>query len=473
MGLLVKFNVNHFPKKEHNFRNTLFLRTTSGILASYGCSGQKVNFITLSYILANKENMKRNYTIVVLILVTFFVISFLTNILGALNPTVSKSYGLTETLAGFLPFAFFIAYGVMSVPSGFLLEKWGEKRMMVLAFLLAFAGALGFALFPKFNIFIISLFTIGTGMAVLQVVINPLLRVAGGEEHYAFNSVLAQLIFGAASFISPQMYSYLVTNIDAGNTAKPLIGLMSRLVSHSFDWVSVYWVFALLSLLMILLILFVKFPKVELQEDEKVGSKESYAELFKNKYVILYFLGIFAYVGTEQGISYWMSKFLYLYHGFNPETLGANAVSYFWGLMTVGGLLGLVLLKFIDSKQVLKGFTLLAIVSLAIGLFGSNKLSLWAFPVSGFFLSVMYPIIISLGLNSVKKHHGSFAGILMTGIAGGAVVQILIGGIADLTSLRTGMLFLFVTLGYILSISFWASPIVNNKTIKLKEIFKK
>ncbi len=416
--------------------------------------------------------MKRNYIIVALILVTFFVISFLTNILGALNPNVSASYSLTETMAGFLPFAFFIAYGVMSIPSGFLLEKWGEKRMMILAFMLAFLGALIFALYPGFNVFVVSLFTIGTGMAVLQVVINPLLRVAGGEEHYAFNSVLAQLIFGLASFISPQMYSYLVTNIDKGNVGKPFIGMMTGLVPQEMSWVSVYWVFALLSILMIAVIFFVRFPKVELQEDEKVGSKESYVELFKNKYVILYFLGIFTYVGTEQGISYWMSKFLNVYHGFDPDTVGADAVSYFWGLMTIGGVLGLILLKLVDSKQVLRWFTVLAIFSLIAGLFGGAKIALWAFPVSGFFLSVMYPVIVSLGLNSVSKHHGSFAGILMTGIAGGAIVQILIGGISDLTSLKTGMIFLFVTLGYILSISFWAKPIISNKTISIKEIFK-
>ena len=413
--------------------------------------------------------MKRNYFIVVFILITFFVISFLTNILGALNPNVSGSYSLTETMAGFLPFAFFIAYGVMSVPSGFLLEKWGEKRMMILAFGFAFAGALGFALFPSFNIFLISLFTIGTGMAILQVVINPLLRVSGGEEHFAFNSVLAQLMFGLASFISPQMYSYFVTNIDKGETSKPLIGMMTNLVENSFSWVSVYWAFAIISVLMMILIVFIKFPKVELQEDEKVGSKESYVELFANKYVILFFLGIFAYVGTEQGISYWMSKFLSNYHGFDPETVGATAVSYFWGLMTIGGFFGLILLKLLDSKIVLRYFTILAMVSVAAGLFGGSQIALWAFPAAGFFLSVMYPVIMSLGLNSVKKHHGSFAGILMTGIAGGAIVQVLIGGLSDLTSLKVGMTFLFITLGYILSISFWAKPLVQNKTIFDKE----
>lgn len=417
--------------------------------------------------------MKRNTVIVILILLVFFVISYLTNILGTLNPKVSESYTLSETMAGFLPFAFFIAYGVMSIPSGFMVERWGEKRMMMLAFALSFTGALMFALFPEFNVFVISLFTIGAGMAALQVVINPLLRVAGGEEHYTFNSVLAQLIFGLASFISPQMYSYLVSNIDQGNIQKPMITLMTRLVPEQMSWVSVYWVFAALSLIMIAVVMIVKFPKVVLREDEKMGSRSSFVELIQNKYVILYFIGMFAYVGTEQGISYWMSKFLSNYHGYDPDTIGADAVSYFWGLMTIGGVLGLVLFKLFDGKLVLRWFTILAIVCVAIGLFGSNELALWAFPISGFFLSVMYPSVVSLGLNSVAKHHGSFAGILMTGIAGGAVVQILIGAISDLISLKVGMLFLFVTLSYILSMSYWAKPMVNNATLKsIKDIFK-
>ena len=409
--------------------------------------------------------MNNKIYIVGLILLTFFVISFLTNILGALNPVVSESYTLSETMAGFLPFAFFIAYGVMSIPSGFMVEKWGEKRMMILAFALAFLGALIFAIYPVFNVFVVSLFTIGAGMAALQVVINPLLRVSGGEANFAFTSVLAQLIFGLASFISPQMYSYFGTNIDQGNIEKPLIGIMTDLVPANMSWVSVYWVFAAVSLAMIVVIAVSKFPRVELQEDEKTGTKDSYLELFKNKYVILFFLGIFAYVGTEQGISYWMSKFLSNYHGYDPETTGADAVSYFWGLMTIGGVLGLVLLKLMDSKLVLRWFTILAMISVAVGLFGGGPISLWAFPISGFFLSVMYPVIVSLGLNSVSKHHGSFAGILMTGIAGGAVVQLLIGGLSDLTSLKVGMIFLFVTLSYILSISFWAKPLISNKTI--------
>jgi FHS family L-fucose permease-like MFS transporter len=79
--------------------------------------------------------MKRNYFIVGLILLTFFVISFLTNIIGPLVPDIIKSFSLSLTTVALLPFAFFIAYGVMSIPSGLWVEKYGEKKVLVLYFL--------------------------------------------------------------------------------------------------------------------------------------------------------------------------------------------------------------------------------------------------------------------------------------------------------------------------------------------------
>jgi len=413
--------------------------------------------------------MKKKYILVGLILLAFFVISFLTNILGALNPSVSSTYDLSETMAGFLPFSFFIAYGVMSIPAGFMTEKYGEKTMMLVGFVLAFAASLLFVGIPSFGVFLFSLFTIGSGMAILQVVINPLLRESGGKENYAFTSVMAQLIFGAASFVSPLVYSWLVTNLGKSENTNPIIKFLSGVTPPDMSWISIYWIFALFSLIMIALIFFIKFPKVELNEDEKVGTKDSYLALFKNKTVILFFFGIFAYVGVEQGISYWMSKFLQTYHGYDYETTGAIAVANFWGLMTIGGILGLVLLKFLDSKLVIKLFTMLAIISLGFALSGPASTSLYAFQASGFFLSVMYPIIFSLALNSMNKHHGAFAGILVSGIMGGAVVQLLIGFISDLTSLKVGMFFNFILLAYILSIGFWAKPLINNKTIDLKK----
>jgi fucose permease len=191
-------------------------------------------------------------------------------------------------------------------------------------------------------------------------------------------------------------------------------------------------------------------------------------DLFRNKTVILFFLGIFAYVGTEQGVANWMSKFLAEYHGFDPRVEGANAISLFWGLLTAGCLLGLILLKILDSQLVLKIFAGAAIITLTVALFGNAQMSLWAFPIVGFFASIMWSVIFSLALNSMKSHHGSFSGILCSGIIGGALVPLIIGAIGDLIGLRGGMIFLYITLGYIFSIGFWANPLIKNKTISMK-----
>ena len=226
---------------------------------------------------------------------------------------------------------------------------------------------------------------------------------------------------------------------------------MSRLVRPGLPWVSVYWVFAVIVLAMIGVLLLVRFPVVVRKDDERAGAWATHKALFKNRTVILFFLGIFAYVGTEQGVSFWISKFLKTYHGYDPQTVGAHRVALFWLLMTVGGVLGLVLLKFLDSRKVLVGFTAAALVFLTLALFGPGPLALIMFPLMGFAASVMWPVIFSLALNSVDSHHGSFSGILCTGIIGGAIVPLVIGRLGDLLGLRQGMFVLYLTLGYILS----------------------
>ena len=209
------------------------------------------------------------------------------------------------------------------------------------------------------------------------------------------------------------------------------------------------------------------FPRVELKKDEEVGPWKTHLMLFKKRVVILYFIAMICYVGTEQGIANWISQFLSTYHGYDPQTTGAQNVAYFWGLMTAGGVVGLFLLKIMDSRKVLIAFTILALICLTLALFAPAKISLVAFPLAGFFASVMYPIIFSLALNSVEEHHGSFSGIIVTGIIGGAIVPLVIGWLGDHFGLRTGMLFLYITMGYILSVGFWAKPIITNKTVNL------
>lgn len=415
----------------------------------------------------SKPNTKRYYHLVGLVMLVFFVISFITNILNSIIVDVKDSFDLSLTSTGFLPFTFFIAYGIMSIPAGFLSEKYSERTLLSASFLIMGVASLGFAIFPGYGVFSITLFTLGCCMAVLQVIINPMLRVAGGEEHFAFNSVLAQLVFGGASFLSPYLYKYLVN--QGNNSDDPLAETLRGLVPANLPWASLYIVFSIISFVLLIYVFFNKYPKFEKTEEEKAGDSSSYKDLLKNRWTLLYFLAIFCYVGAEQGVGNWISQFLYQYHGFNPQTVGADTVSYFWAMLTVGCLFGLLLLKFFDSRKILIVATAITICCLVLTLTGSSELALIGFPLIGFFISVMYSIIFSLALNSVKEHHGSLSGILCTGIAGGAVIPFIVGGIGEVMDLKSGMFFLIIPLAFILSIGFWAKPLVNNKTISLKK----
>jgi fucose permease len=407
--------------------------------------------------------MRNRSVIIGYILCVWFVISFVTNIIGPLMPVIIRDFGLSLGLAGFLPFSFFLAYGVISIPAGMMVEAFGARAMLLAAFALNLAGALTIALLPGYLVVIGGLFVIGLGMAMLQVVINPLTRTAGGEAHFAFFSVMGQLVFGLASFVSPLVFAALMQG---------KVRVLSQLAPADLPWVALYAMFAAIFVLVIVITRVLPLPTIELKDDERAGSGQSYWQLLADKHVRLFFLGIVAYVGTEQSLANWMSQFLSTYHGLSPTVEGAHAVASFWGLMSVGCLLGLLLLRLLDSRVVLGMFTGAAVLCVALALFGSAQLAVWAFPLAGFFLSVMFSVIFSLALNSVPRHHGAFSGILCTGILGGALVPLLVGVLGDRLGLRLALTVLFLTLGYILSISLWARPIIANETVTLRRLLR-
>jgi len=401
--------------------------------------------------------MRQRALIIFYIMAVWFVISFVTNLMGPLMPILIDDFQLSLAMAGFLPFSFFLAYGLISIPAGALVEARGPRATLLCAFSCNLLGCLAIALHPSYAVVSGGLFVIGVGMAMLQVVINPLTRVAGGEGHFAFFSVMGQLVFGLASYVSPIVFSHLMGQQGAAPDSLP--------------WVQFYQAFLLVFVLLIGVTASLSIPRVELTESERAGGFATYRALLRERPVRLFFLGIVAYVGTEQSLANWMSQFLSTYHHFSPTQEGAHAVGLFWGLMSIGCLLGLVLLRLLDARVVLASFTVLALVCVGLALFGPANISLLAFPTAGFFLSVMYSIVFSLALNSVSRHHGAFSGILCTGILGGAIVPLLVGMLGDWLGLRTALLAVFATLGFILSVSWWARPLVRNQTVSLAELF--
>ena len=169
----------------------------------------------------------RSRKLTVLVFVLFFRISLLTNMMGSLIPEVIRDFRLSLAAAGLLPFAFFLSYGLVSVPSGMLVERTSARRVVLWALVLMFPGALAFPSFQgmvrRWGLF----FLIGVGAAALQVVIN---LAASGRRR---GTLCLQLRAGAVHLrhrllLGPQLYSYLVPNLGRANQSSWLGVLAAR-----------------------------------------------------------------------------------------------------------------------------------------------------------------------------------------------------------------------------------------------------
>ena len=424
--------------------------------------------------------MKGRGLIVVYILCVWFVISFVTNLIGPLMPIIIGDFRLESRRSRVSCRSHsFSRTAIVSIPAGMHGgEPSARRRHCSRRSLLNLLGALAIALLPR-----VSrrdrrpCSSSALGMAMLQVVINPLMRTAGGEAHFAFFSVMGQLVFGLASFLSPLAFSALMQNFAEGTRPDGgILGPLATLVPASLPWVSFYWAFAAIFVLVI-----VDHARHAHSKDRAEGRRASrntrslLASCSRDRHVRLFFLGIVAYVGTEQSLANWMSQFLSTYHGMSRRQWRAHRRSrLFWG-SDVGGLRARpVVAASCSIRESCSACFPASQWSASRSRFSapSETRAACAFPLSGFFLSVMFSVIFSLALNSVPRHHGALSGILCTGILGGAVVPLLVGVLGDWFGLRVALTRVFVTVGYILSISFWADPIVRNDTVNVMKILR-
>ena len=248
------------------------------------------------------------------------------------------------------------------------------------------------------------------------------------------------------------------------------VNILLYITPKGFEWTSAYWIYALLLLSLMVMAVLVRFPKHEKANSAPTGNdateNNAYMELFRNKYVILFFFSMVACISSDHGIAAWMPKYFQDVHGLDPLTEGASKLSLYWLLFAVGCLGGMALLKYFDSRKVLACSAVCAIICLLLALYGGTHISKIAFPAIGLFGSVMWPIIMSLALNSVKKNHEVLSGVMFTAAIGGALGPVIIGTVGDWFGLGTSLHYLFLPLLVVLIVAFWAKPLVVNSTIK-------
>ena len=416
----------------------------------------------------------KNIKLMVFLNLIFFQVGLLESMMTALIPEMITGFRIGYGLASLMPFAYYVAFTLICIPAGMAGSKYAPGKILLFAIFLAFTGILVFVVFLKYQTSALSFFMMGSAAAIMQVTAVPLVRKACGAENLAFYATLNQLMFGLGAFLSPSIYSWVTSRMIQESGFFP-VNILLHIIPKGFEWTSAYWLYMLLLLVLMVIVLFMRFPKkeadfVSAQTGIKVYSAQTgikvYKALLRNKYVLLYFFSFVAYASCEQGIAAWMSKYFQDYHGLDPLTEGASRLSLYWLLLIVGCFGAMLLLKFFESRKVLACLTVCAIISLLLALYGGTPVAKIAFPMVGAFESVMWPVIMSLALNSVNKHHEALAGLMYTASIGGALGPVIIGSMGDLFGLGTSLHYLFLPLLVVFSVAFWAKPLVVNRTLK-------
>jgi len=377
----------------------------------------------------------------------YFTFGMITNVLGVVIPEVIKEYHLSLFAAGILAFAFYLAYGVCSIPTGLLMDRLGARPMVLFGVMLMGAGCLVVSLARNYPLMVAMIFAVGVGVTVLQTAGNPLIQHLDRVENYHRNLTLTIGFCGIGAFLGPFILAFFT------GTGRP--------------WQTLYLFFAALSLILLALLAFSRFPASAGESTDRVRLDQIGKILF-NPIVFFYSLGIFCYVGAEVGTASWIVKFFERVHGVTADvahvpssrifvkvlpTLPALIVALFWGLQGTGRLVsGAVLNKF-GSRRILRLYSFLALACLLVATFGSTNVTAVGFAACGFFTSVLFTLIFSGTINSFQENHGTISGLLCTACLGGALMPPLVGLVGDHLGMRAAMAVPALCFAYVFGLS--------------------
>jgi len=384
---------------------------------------------------------------IIIIGVLFFIFGFITWANSQLIPYLKIACQLTDTQSYLVGTAFFAAYFFMSIPSSFILNKIGYKKGMSLGLATMGIGALLFIPAAKslnYNLFLLGLFIIGTGLALLQSAANPYVTVIGPIEkagqRISIMGVCNKLAGASAVYV---LGFIMLDNVDAlkadlesmapeeKHTA--LLELASRVINP-------YIVIAISFFALGLILLFMQLPEIKEEEDvTETGVKVS---IFNHRNLTLGALAIFFYVGAEV-ITYDAFSTFGKELGFSEKEASGFA-TYTALMMIVGYFIGISLMpKVISQRKALILSSISSIVVLLLSLMTSGMLAVFLFALLGVTQAMMWPAIWPLALDGLKNHTKLGGAILVTMIVGGAVMLPLMGQLAQaIDSNKLGFLIL-------------------------------
>lgn len=369
--------------------------------------------------------------------VLFFIFGFVTWLNGILIPYLQIACELTNFQALFVTFAFYISYTVMALPSSWILKKTGFKNGMMVGLLVMAVGTLLFvpaAQTRTYELFLLGLFVMGTGLAILQTASNPYVTIIGPIESAAKRISIMGICNKVAGAMAPLILAYYILNdgdafveslktMDASAKAIALDELASRVI-NPYIVMTIIWVF------LGLMIRFAPLPEIEDQQGEIDDSESGKSNVFQYPHLVLGVLALFFYVGAEviagdTIIRYGISLGI-------PIDQAKAFTSYTLVAMLIGYIVGIICIpKYISQRKALEVSAILGIVLTLAAVFSPPLLSVTFVALLGLANALVWPAIWPLAISNLGRFIKTGSAMLIMAIAGGAILPQFWALIAD------------------------------------------
>lgn len=384
---------------------------------------------------STSSSSDRSYTFAFsLVSALFFLFGFITCMNDILLPHLKAMFTLNYTQASLVAFCFFGAYFLVSLPAGKLVHHWGYKKGTIAGLCITAMGCVLFipaAEYQSYPLFLFGLFVLASGITLIQVAVNPYISILGPKETASSRLTLAQAFNSLGTTIAPLFGAALIL---ANSETTTVIEKASAVKGP-------YLLLAGALIVLAVILFLVNLPTVKVEETTEASKNSARGSAWQYRHLVLGAIGIFCYVGAEVSIGSYIVNFLNLPEIMNlPEHSAAKLLSYYWGGAMVGRFIGSMVMRKASPGKVLMFAAIAAVVLVFAATRLSGSLAMVAILAVGFFNSIMFPTIFTLAIDGLGDHTSQGSGILCMAIAGGAIVPLLQGVLADNYGLQLSFL---------------------------------
>jgi fucose permease len=365
------------------------------------------------------------------VLFGFFIMGFV-DVVGIATNYVKQDFGLSDTLANLLPMMVFLWFAVFAVPTGLLMNSIGRKKTVVLSMAITFAAMLVPLLAYRFEVVLVAFALLGIGNTILQVSLNPLLSNVVRGDRLTSSLTWGQFIKAIASFLGPIVAGFAAASLG--------------------NWKMLFPIFAAVTLLSTLWLYFARIEETPVED--RTSSFAACFGLLKDPAILMFFLGILAVVGIDVGLNITVPKFLMERCNMLLDQAGLGTSLYFIA-RTSGTFIGAILLVKFSARKFFITSMIAAIAGMVVmlAMTGLVPILILVF-IIGFAVANVFSIIFSAALQRMPGRANEISGLMIMGVAGGAVIPPLMGVVSDAMGQGGGLAILLLAMIYLLFTAF-------------------